>query len=160
MNWGLLITTFTFLGFGGWLVRQSLHPPLSMKLRHSGGNGKLPTPAPEWVAWRVSLLPWSGLLLGKRMLLILSTSREDKKVAKRGPPMWDAEYKWAVGGGNSLSRTSLCRAGGEALFLGFSPHLDTGFYVGQWTCEVSFGGKMFTMLFWIKCKKNPKKQLR
>lgn len=41
--------------------------------------------------------------------------------------------------------------GGEPLFFGFSPPLDTGFYLGQWTWEkVSAGGKMFVTLFRMK----------
>lgn len=75
-------------------MRQSLPPPLSVELmRHSGGNGNLLTLASEWVVWGVSLLSWTGLLLGKCALLILSTRREAKKVVKKVPLMWGAEQK-------------------------------------------------------------------
>lgn len=63
----MLISAFTSLGFGG-------SAPLSVKLmRASGGNGELLAPAAEQVAWRVSLLLWSELLLGKLTVLILLT---------------------------------------------------------------------------------------
>ena len=52
-----------------------------------------PTPAPEWVAQRVSLLPWSGLLLGKCMSFILSTGLEDMQGMRKVSPMWGAEWK-------------------------------------------------------------------
>lgn len=61
-------------------MRQSLPPPLSVELmRHSGGNGNILTLASEWVVWGVSLLSWTGLLLGKCALLILATRREARR---------------------------------------------------------------------------------
>ena len=74
------------------MVGQSLPSPLGVKvMRAGGGNGELHSPAPERVARRVSLLPWCGLLLGKHMLLIISTGLEDTEGVRKTSPMWRAE---------------------------------------------------------------------
>lgn len=101
-------------------------------MRSSGGNGEFLTPAPEWVSQRGSLLPWSGLLLGKLTLVVLSTRLEDTQGVRKVSLMWGAEWKGTVDGGNPFSRSSLCRPGkwwGSPCFFGLAPHLDTGLYV-------------------------------
>lgn len=70
------------------MVGQSLPSPLGVKvMRVGGGNGELHTPAPERVAWRVSLLPWCGLLLGKCTLLIISAGLEDTEGVRKVSPI-------------------------------------------------------------------------
>lgn len=70
------------------MVSESFPSPLGVKLmRASGGNSKLLAPAPEQVVWGVSLLLWSGLLLGKCTLPNLSTGLEDMQGVRKVSPM-------------------------------------------------------------------------
>lgn len=88
------ISAFTSFGFSGSMAGQSPWAPLAVKLRRvSGGNSELLTPASEWVAWWVSLLPWSGLWLGKCTLFTLSSGLEDIHRVRKVSPVWAEEGK-------------------------------------------------------------------
>lgn len=129
-----LTFAFTSLGFGGSVVGQSPPSPLNVKLmRASSGNGELLAPAAERVAWRVSLLPWSELLLGKLTVFILLTglrgsvgSEKDVSSVCR-MEMSSRERK--------LSQQELPvpvqtrQMVGDPCFFGLAPHLGTIFYV-------------------------------
>lgn len=131
----------------------------------SGGNSELLTPVSEWVAQRVSLLPWSGLWLGKCTSLTLSSGLEDMHRVRKVSPMWGAEQKWAVGapcahqvnGGGSLFLWISSTLGHRVLCLSQWRRLFGCFTLGLQDFKLPEGERNYCPWLGVKHKIHPQK---